>query len=504
MKKLLLILLIIILIVFGTLYTLLFTKSGNLFVANYVESSFNQRQDDFKLKFEKFDINFNKINLAANINDSSKISLDGKISSILDVKGEFDYIIDIKDLSIFNNLVKKELKGALFASGDIVTNKGITTIIGTSNIANSSSKYEVNLKDIDINSLKLDLKQANIDELFALLNEPIYSFGKLDLKCNLVKNSSNFFDGDVFLDINSGKIKNSTIEKEFNFPIKQTVNYSLKSSSKIEESKIKSNAKLSSSLANFDINNLIIDLITKQINANYSLDIPKLQNIEEFIKVLLNGDLKVSGNINKNENSLKIDGKSSIAGGSSTFELLNDNLDFKIKNANTLKFLYLLNKDEFFSSNLNLDLKYNISTKIGNSNIDLSNGHFVRNNFIQKVEEFTKFDLSKEIFQTGNINSKIENKKIYSDINLESKNSDIKSKNGFIDLEKNQIDTKLDINLNKNKFSIKLEDDLNKPNIIFDVQDLIKNALEKKLDKYLNKEEDGSKKELLKGIKSLF
>ena len=95
-------------------------------------------------------------------------------------------------------------------------------------------------------------------------------------------------------------------------------------------------------------------------------------------------------------------------------------------------------------------------------------------------------------------------KKIYSNLNLTSKKSDIKSKDSFIDFNKNIIDTKLDINLNKNIFSVKLEDDLNKPKIIVDVQDLIKNILEKKLDKYINKEDDAQKIELLKGIKSLF
>ena len=89
-------------------------------------------------------------------------------------------------------------------------------------------------------------------------------------------------------------------------------------------------------------------------------------------------------------------------------------------------------------------------------------------------------------------------------LNLTSKKSDIKSKDSFIDFNKNIIDTKLDINLNKNIFSVKLEDDLNKPKIIVDVQDLIKNILEKKLDKYINKEDDAQKIELLKGIKSLF
>ena len=504
MKKFLLILLVLVLFIFGIFYMLFFTKIGNSTISKYIENSFNEKQNDFKLKFDTFIIDTNNINLVANINDSSKIKIDGKISSLFDLKAEFIYKIDIKDLSIFNNIVQKELKGSLEANGDLITKNGLSTIIGTSNIANSSTKYEINLNKTDIKSLDLDIKNANIDELLALLSEPIYSFGKLNLNAKLIKNSSNFFNGDFLFDINDGKINNEIVQKEFNFPIKQTITYNLKSLNKLENTNVLSDIKLISSLANLDMKNLIIDLVTKDISSNYFLDILNLRQIEEFINIALNGDLKVVGNINKNQKTLKIDGNSNIAGGVANFVLLDDNLDLKLKDANSLKLLYILNKEQFFNSNLSLDSNYNIVSKIGNINIEVKNGNFIKNNFIQKIEDFTKIDLSKEIFEYGAINSKIDNKKIYSNLNLTSKKSDIKSKDSFIDFNKNIIDTKLDINLNKNIFSVKLEDDLNKPKIIVDVQDLIKNILEKKLDKYINKEDDAQKIELLKGIKSLF
>ena len=504
MKKFLLILLVLVLFIFGIFYMLFFTKIGNSTISKYIENSFNEKQNDFKLKFDTFIIDTNNINLVANINDSSKIKIDGKISSLFDLKAEFIYKIDIKDLSIFNNIVQKELKGSLEANGDLITKNGLSTIIGTSNIANSSTKYEINLNKTDIKSLDLDIKNANIDELLALLSEPIYSFGKLNLNAKLIKNSSNFFNGDFLFDINDGKINNEIVQKEFNFPIKQTITYNLKSLNKLENTNVLSDIKLISSLANLDMKNLIIDLVTKDISSNYFLDILNLRQIEEFINIALNGDLKVVGKIDKNQKTLKIDGNSNIADGVANFVLLDDNLDLKLKDANSLKLLYILNKDQFFNSNLSLDSNYNIISKIGNINIEVKNGNFIKNNFIQKIEDFTKIDLSKEIFEYGSINSKIDNKKIYSNLNLTSKKSDIKSKDSFIDFNKNIIDTKLDINLNKNIFSVKLEDDLNKPKIIVDVQDLIKNILEKKLDKYINKEDDAQKIELLKGIKSLF
>ncbi|MCT7432739.1 hypothetical protein N5T66_05550 [Aliarcobacter cryaerophilus] len=504
MKKFILIIFIFVISIFGIFYMLFFTKIGNSTISKYIENSFNEKQNDFKLKFDTFIIDTNNINLVANINDSSKVKIGGKVSSFFDLKAEFIYKIDIKDLSIFNNIVQKELKGSLEANGDLITKNGLSTIIGTSNIANSSTKYEINLNKTDIKSLDLDIKNANIDELLALLSEPIYSFGKLNLNAKLIKNSNDFFNGDFLFNINDGKINNEIVQKEFNFPIKQTITYNLKSLNKLENTNVLSDIKLISSLANLDMKNLIIDLATKDISSNYFLDILNLRQIEEFINIALNGDLKVVGNINKNQKTLKIDGNSNIADGVANFVLLDDNLDLKLKDANSLKLLYILNKDQFFNSNLSLDSNYNIISKIGNINIEVKNGNFIKNNFIQKIEDFTKIDLSKEIFEIGAINSKIDNKKIYSNLNLTSKKSDIKSKDSFIDFNKNIIDTKLDINLNKNIFSVKLEDDLNKPKIIVDVQDLIKNILEKKLDKYINKEDDAQKIELLKGIKSLF
>ena len=124
MKKFLLILLVLVLFIFGIFYMLFFTKIGNSTISKYIENSFNEKQNDFKLKFDTFIIDTNNINLVANINDSSKIKIDGKISSLLDLKGEFVFKIDIKDLSIFNNIVQKELKGSLSANGDLIKKNG--------------------------------------------------------------------------------------------------------------------------------------------------------------------------------------------------------------------------------------------------------------------------------------------------------------------------------------------------------------------------------------------
>ena len=114
MKKFILIIFIFVISIFGIFY-MLFYKIGNSTISKYIENSFNEKQNDFKLKFDTFIIDTNNINLVANINDSSKVKIDGKINSLFDLKAEFIYKIDIKDLSILIILYKKRVK-RLFAS----------------------------------------------------------------------------------------------------------------------------------------------------------------------------------------------------------------------------------------------------------------------------------------------------------------------------------------------------------------------------------------------------
>ena len=58
MKKFILIIFIFVISIFGIFYMLFFTKSGNSTISKYIENSFNEKQNDFKLKFDTFPIVF--------------------------------------------------------------------------------------------------------------------------------------------------------------------------------------------------------------------------------------------------------------------------------------------------------------------------------------------------------------------------------------------------------------------------------------------------------------
>ncbi|MDX4013282.1 hypothetical protein Q6A86_09835, partial [Aliarcobacter skirrowii] len=181
-----------------------------------------------------------------------------------------EYFIDIEDLSIFNDLAKMKLKGDLKIVGNIAHKNDTTTIKGISNVARSDTNYEVVLKNFKINDIYFDTKNAKIDELLAIVNQPIYTTGILNVTSELKSNSSDFFDGVIKVDIKNGKLNNDIIEKEFKTSLKQDVLYTLNSQSNLLKDELNSTIDLLSNLAKINIKNLNFNIKESILKSDYN------------------------------------------------------------------------------------------------------------------------------------------------------------------------------------------------------------------------------------------
>lgn len=514
MKKIAIFLLIIIMMFLGSLYLILFTKSGNSYIANYLENSFNKKQDEFTLKINDFVLTTSTIKLDANFNNNSILKIDGDLS-FFKRAAILNYDIKIDDLSIFKTLLNRQLIGNLSTKGEIKGSYDDFAIVGDSNIANGKTRYAIKLSKLDIKDLKIDINGIKIEELLALLNEPLYTKGELFLIGDIIKNKE-FFDGNIDFEISDATINNETINALFSQNLKQKIDYNSNGSVKLSGSKIDSNIKFNSNIADISLPNLQIDTNQNRIISDYGIVISSLENLEEFIKIPLRGNLKLDGIFKRENDNLIIDGSSNIADGKLDYNLKNSDLNLSFGGASVKKILYIIKQDEFFDSIADINLDYNLLLNSGNLKAKLKDGHFLENDFTRQIDHFVKFDLTKEIFNNGEIITKIDNKKLYNNLFLEGNSSKIESKNSFLDFEKNIIDSNIDINLKENKFSVHLTNSLNKPTVSIDMKELVKYILQKnleknsdkienKLNKFLNKDsDDNSKKELLKGIRSLF
>ncbi len=137
-----------------------------------------------------------------------------------------------------------------------------------------------------------------------------------------------------------------------------------------------------------------------------------------------------------------------------------------------------------------MKLNYNLFTKKGDLLADFLNGHFLENDFTRLVKQFANTDLTKEVYETSKLNTKIDDKVLTSNLFMQSQRSKIEVNNSKIDLEKNIISAKIDTEIKDNKFSVSLENDLHNPALSFDLKDVLQKNIDKlgeKLNKFLGK-----------------
>lgn len=693
MKKLFLALSLLIVLIILSVYGVLFTKSGNNFIASYIENKVNDEQKDVKLKVNDFTLTFNTINFDANINDNSNINITGDLE-IFKKKVDLKYDINIKDLATLENLTKQKLNGPFSTNGTFKGNEKLSVIDGSSNIASSSTKYNINLTNFSVQNLKFSIVDAKIEELLNLVNQAQYAKGNISIDGDIKNTDFENLDGTIVASLTRGKIVNEIINKEFKQNIQSTINFKSDATAVLTPNQIKINSDLITSLADIFAEETIIDLKTNKLTSDYKIDVKNLTKLEGVIGKKLNGDFLTTGTVVLENNNIKIDGKSDIfesmtkynitldakkekyikftvddakidkllhmlnepvystgdfkiigeiksskdssldgtittkvvngkvvnevvntvfkqnlkddilfsadiktklletqaitksfittslanltlnesvfnfkdsgftsdyllsipsldklkditatkmrgaidingdikskdkslvlngnsklLGGALVFNLKNDDLTANLKDAEIKQLTHMLYYPQTFDSKTALDLNYNLLLKKGKLTGNLLNGHFLPNDFSALLNQFAKFDLTREVYETVAVNSDINDKVLTSTINMKSKNTTIDIVNSVLDLEKNTIEAKVDSKIKTTQLAINVKGNISNPKISIDTKGLLDEQINKQLDKNKDKIEEKlnkvlkgklgeeGAKDILNNIKSLF
>jgi hypothetical protein len=213
----------------------------------------------------------------------------------------------------------------------------------------------------------------------------------------------------------------------------------------------------------------------------------------------------ILGKIKKDKNLL-VTGYSKILRGEITYKLLNDIFTLKAKDLNLMEVMDMLMYPKIFDSTANGILKYNITAKKGKLDAYSLDGHFLPNKLSSLINTLAHFDLTKEIYKKAVIHSDIDNKKLISDLYMDSKLTHITSKRALIDLEKEYINAKLKIYIVKRPLIARIKGNLYSPHIKLDVKEFFKSRLKDKSKKKLKETEKKIKEKIKKKIdvKNLF
>ena len=398
-----------------------------------------------------------------------------------------DYKIEVKNLNKLEGIIAKKLNGEFLTNGSFKSFNEIIQIEGSSNIFEGITKYTTEFKDSKISNIKFAIESAKLEKFLQVINEPIYATGDLNIQADIKNANLDKLDGVINSKITNGLVVNEVTNTIFKQDLKEKVNFDLYVDTDLIPNQAVSKIVLETTLGNLITKNSIYNLKENAFNSDYLLNIPQLDKLKDVVKMSLKGKLDISGELYNKENSMLLNGKSDTLGGTFDFDFKNDKLNANLKNIDIQELTSMLDYSKIFDSKANFNLDYDLLTKKGNLLGKLTNGHLLENNFVTLVNQLVKVELTKEVYETFDINTKINDRILTSDLIMKSQNTQFNIKDSILDLEKNLIDAKINTTIKDKTLDINLKGETSSPQISIDAKDLLKEQINKKIEKKKDK-----------------
>ncbi|RLA73146.1 MAG: hypothetical protein DRG78_22910, partial [Epsilonproteobacteria bacterium] len=462
--------------------------------ANVKNGMFNaqifKKELDLNIPKSNFKLNTN-INL---INKSGKFifNFDSSLIKLL-TNGSIDinslnidstYNIIINKLAMLEPIINTKLNGSFSTKGTVKGDNKSMKIVGNSDVASSKTLYKISLKDLVVDTIDANIKNAKLDKILHLVNQPLYA--KADLNIDLIINSLDKLDGKITTKLNNGLLNNKVIKKDFDINLPKNATFNLKTVTSLDENIITTKSEVKTFAVNIDTEKTIFDTKASILKTDYLINIPKLSKLYFITNQKMRGDVNINGDIKVND-KLYVDFNLDKFNGNLKGTLIDDDLKVTIKGIESLKLLNMLYYPELFKSTIDSNLVYNLKTKQGISDLVMNNGKFLVNQLTQTIKKYIKKDLTQEVYKVAKINTKINNQILNSNLYMESKNSKITSDKTLVDLEQNTIDSNINMKYYKYDLGIKLSDSLESPKVKIDASKLIKSKVTKKIKEALEK-----------------
>lgn len=443
------------------------------------------------------------------------IFMDKTVVNLLTNQIDSDYKIDIKNLNKIEGIIAKKLNGEFSTKGNLKVFDETIKIEGDSNVFESNVKYNTELTNYKPSYIKFSVENAKLEKFLQMLNEPIYALGDFNIQGEIKNANLDKLDGNISSKITNASIVNEVTNTVFKQNLKEKINFDLNIDTSLVPNQAVSKANLQTTIGNLTSQNSVYTFTDDSFNSDYLLNIPALEKLKDILNMSLKGNIDINGDITNKEDSLLLTGKANTLGGTFDFDLKNDKLNANLKDIDVQELSAMLDYSKIFDSKANFTLDYDLLLKKGELVGKLINGHFLSNNFSLLLNQLGKFDLNKEVYEILDINSQIDNRILTSDVIMKSANTQIDIQDSILDLEQKLIDAKINAVVKDKKFIIDVKGETSNPKISLNAKDLLKEKIDKQLEKKRNKieeklnkalgtkSEDEKAKEIINNLKSI-
>lgn len=518
MKRILLFIVASLLIFFGIVYGLLFTPAGNSFVASKIEDKANE-DPRANFKVDEFVLTPSSIKFMATVDENSTIKVKGGLE-LFSKRANLNYEINVKDLSKLQKFTNQKLNGAFSTKGSVKGDQELMVIKGESTIFDSDTTYKVELKQLKPSDINFLVKNAKIEKLLFMVNQPIYATGLLNVDGKIKNAQLPTLDGVILTKVANGKVNNAEVNKAFNQKLVKPLNFKGDVVTNLNENKALSKVDFYTTMANIFVKEALVNLENGLIKSDYLVKVPDLSKLYDVSQMKMRGAIDLNGDLKKYKEDLTVTGLSKLLGGDLNFKLHNNDFNAKINGVEIKDLTYMMYYPRFFTSKANVNIDYNILKQVGKVDGKLINGQFLPNQYSKVINTFAKFDLTKEVYESVDVKSDIDKKVLQSTVDMKSKLTQIKVTKSTVDLNKSTIDALVRTNLKGIEFDTLVKGALASPKIKVDTKQLakakLKETFKKKIEEKTKKIEEKiqekigdetgikSREEIIEGFKQFF
>ena len=420
MNKLLTIILSMLLFVLLTiagLFLFTFSQTGNEMLKPYVKQELEEaigmpvEVKKFSLESGKSSLDF-VINKQAVVNVASQYSLwDQSFDGIYQIKADkFSY----EDMQF----TKVELKGNF---------KGVEEDIyvdGKGTALDGKADYSLNIIDDVAQKILLNLKGAQFAEVLQLNGHPALAEGKIDVEINMPDIGEDTASGYGHIVLDKAYFNRKLVKElyDYTLPDKSYVHGTI--DAKLEGKDIKLLGDVQSNLFMLQIKNALVDMLSKKLTAEYSLDV---KDMRILTKNKLAGPLKLDGTVEKKDKKVRVTGTSHSLGGALRFTK-DETTQITLEKVALEKILPLFKKPAYakgeVSGTIELDKE---NKKDGTYALRIENGVLTA----KAIEKMSRYQIPEKNTFTLESKGKVADKKLTANATVSSTLADVT----FTDLE---------------------------------------------------------------------
>ena len=432
--------------------------------------------------------------LSAHLNGDTidyDLNLDSELAAF-DSKGKInaseksvntDYAINIKELALLKSITQAPFRGPFSTQGKIQGDEEKLSIKGRSDLARSKTSYNITLNDFKPGPIDLLIKDAQLSKLLYFAGEPSYADGKVTIDASLTSVSS--LQGKAKLLVSKATAHKDVIKKHFDMDLPD-LTFELKSDAVIKNNKLTAATDLTSNLATLKMKKTDLDIKTAFLSSDYDLFIPSLQRLEPILERKLIGKLGVNGAIHK-EKKLTITAHSNIFNGRLNAKMVDTKLDADFKDLQAIEVLKMLSYPQVMNAPVEGTLSYDTASQKGKLDTRFDKATLTRSQMTDLIGGLTHSDLTKERFNQGSLISLVNKEIITSELAMQSKTVDLRSKKFIINSKKQLIDARFALKVKKYPGDVIVTGNINSPTVKLDAKSMVTPEVKEKVTKEINR-----------------